>query len=340
VNNAPVIGIAGTAKNTGKTTTLNLLLAESARRSLVVCVTGIGYDGEEIDNITLLPKPRIHLLPGTIAATSERCLQENDRQIEIIERTGLRTPLGEILIIRVKKDCTLVIAGPNKRNDLAALIELLRKYPSSAIVVDGSLNRISPMSVVDRVIITSGGSRSADSMVIAEELQAIESIFSYPVIASVISSDHPVRSIPYLLDAQDSAELLLHTFGRGEAVSVAGLVSLSALEHLAEKLQQRRYPFHTLLFHDPFVLMMNDSLVRVSSSLQTIAAAGYTVAYHHAPVLKCFTANPFIPQFEGMTYSPRFLDVPGLLGAIRSRCSVPVYNTADAPPQEIFDRCF
>ena len=74
-----IIGIAGTAKNTGKTTALGALIREATSRRLRVAVTGIGYDGEERDTITGLPKPRLDLPPGTIATTSEACLQVSER---------------------------------------------------------------------------------------------------------------------------------------------------------------------------------------------------------------------------------------------------------------------
>ncbi|MBA7549071.1 hypothetical protein ES705_41544 [subsurface metagenome] len=54
-----VLGILGTAKNTGKTTTTSTLLKIANNRNLSVGITSIGYDGEDVDNITGLPKPRI-----------------------------------------------------------------------------------------------------------------------------------------------------------------------------------------------------------------------------------------------------------------------------------------
>ena len=82
-----IIGIVGTAKNTGKTTTLAALIREAGRRRERIGVTGIGYDGEEIDTVTGLPKPRLLLQPGTIVATSERCLRTTSAEYTVIKRT-------------------------------------------------------------------------------------------------------------------------------------------------------------------------------------------------------------------------------------------------------------
>ena len=72
--NNKAIGILGTAKNTGKTTTFNFLLEWSNLESIKVGLTSIGYDGEDIDNITGLPKPRIFVQKDNTIATAEQCL--------------------------------------------------------------------------------------------------------------------------------------------------------------------------------------------------------------------------------------------------------------------------
>ena len=59
-----VLGILGTSKNTGKTTTTSALLEIANNKNLSVGITSIGYDGEDIDNITGLPKPRIFAKRG------------------------------------------------------------------------------------------------------------------------------------------------------------------------------------------------------------------------------------------------------------------------------------
>ena len=105
-----ILGIAGTAKNTGKTTTTNAILACLRKRGIAVFLTSIGYDGENLDNVTGLPKPKIPVEPGDIIATGTppgvgagmkppRCLKAGDvvelgidglgrqRQIVIAERT-------------------------------------------------------------------------------------------------------------------------------------------------------------------------------------------------------------------------------------------------------------
>ncbi len=339
MKNAPVIGIAGTAKNTGKTTTLNCLLNAASRRQMSAGVTGIGYDGEEIDTITRLPKPRILLRAGTIAATSELCVTGAVNDVEILTRTGIRTPLGEVVIVRMLRDGLLVIAGPNTRNELSAVIGMIRQFAMQLIVVDGSLNRVSPMSVVDTVIITTGGSRSEEIGLIAAELNAIVSILTSPEMTVTDTADRTIITVPFLLETEDVDALLYRTFGTGENIDVTGSVSLPALEFLLQQLERRRYPFRSLIFNDPFMLLMNEDRVRTDSVVRRIRSSGYAVGFRHTPYLACCTANPFIPKFEGTNYVPAQLDSSLMMKALRSVSSIPVFNTSETPHGLILDSC-
>ena len=111
-----IIGIAGTAKNTGKTTTTSVILGELYEKKIQVGLTSIGYDGEEIDNITGLPKPRLLLNKGTILATAEKCLKAGSAVYDILETTNITTPLGKICIVKVVEEGLAVVAGPTKQS--------------------------------------------------------------------------------------------------------------------------------------------------------------------------------------------------------------------------------
>jgi len=174
-----ILGIAGTAKNTGKTTTLSALLEEGRRRGILPGLTGIGYDGEERDTVTSLPKPRLRVYPEMIATTSERCVHVSTARGEVIARTGFRTPLGEVLILRITRPGLLVVAGPNKTAELNDVCAAMGEAGAGVIFVDGSLNRIAPFSIADSVVFATGAARSTDAEVVRRELLAIETIFSF-----------------------------------------------------------------------------------------------------------------------------------------------------------------
>lgn len=110
-----IIGVAGTAKNTGKTTALCSLIEAAYAHGRLPGVTGIGYDGEERDNVTLLPKPRITVFPGMIVTTSEQCLDASTARLRILRRSGYHTALGEVVVTVVEEGDSSLWPARTKR---------------------------------------------------------------------------------------------------------------------------------------------------------------------------------------------------------------------------------
>ena len=140
------IGIAGTAKNTGKTTTMSAMIAElrKSHPQLRLALTSIGYDGEYLDNVTGLPKPRIEMQVGELAAVAEECLRYSRAKLEVLQKTDIMTAMGPILIGRVTKAGKLVVGGPNKRVELRRVLKMLAELGAGLTIVDGALGRIVP----------------------------------------------------------------------------------------------------------------------------------------------------------------------------------------------------
>ena len=80
-----VLGFAGTAKNTGKTTTLEATIKFFADKHKNLFITGIGYDGEDFDNLTGFPSPGCLCLRGVCKRLA--LLESSDAKF-----TDLRTP--------------------------------------------------------------------------------------------------------------------------------------------------------------------------------------------------------------------------------------------------------
>ena len=90
--------VGGLAKNWGKTTALNALLGEYARRGFGLAVTSAGRDGEATDALTLEAKPPIELPGGALAATAEGTLERWGAPFEELGRLGVSSSVGEITI--------------------------------------------------------------------------------------------------------------------------------------------------------------------------------------------------------------------------------------------------
>ncbi len=171
------ISIIGTAKNAGKTTVLNQIIKEY--KNQIIALSSIGLDGEKIDNITFRLKPRIEVYPQTIIATANDCLKECYFAFKILEKTSIRTPLGEIIIIEALTKGLALIAGPSTINSMMNIIDKFKKYNVTKILIDGALFRksIASFKIADAAILSTGASYSRnvdkvveDTTLILEEL--------------------------------------------------------------------------------------------------------------------------------------------------------------------------
>jgi hypothetical protein len=331
-----IIGIAGTAKNTGKTTALGALIREATSRGLRVAVTGIGYDGEERDTITGLPKPRLDLPAGTIATTSEACLRVSAATVELLRRTGYQTPLGEVLVLRVVHGGPLVIAGPSTAAALREVCAIMAGEGAGPIFVDGSLNRIAPMVVADRIVLATGAARTTDITTLAEETGSLEEIFSLPRSSAAAEERVPTVDVGSLFDAEDAAALLARA--RGMTARVTGLVSLEALQRLAQDTGDD--VIGRLEFPDPLRLLLAGDAIRTADSLAAVRKRGTMISVAVRPALVSVTVNPYFPSYSGSTYSAAYLPAGDLLRALRQRLRTPVTDVLAEGAAGLLDRLF
>lgn len=160
-----MLSLVGNHKNAGKTTVLNALIA--ARQDAVLGLTSIGLDGEELDAISRLPKPRIRVRPGTLVATAEQCLQGAEDAFEVLERTGLMTALGEVLIVRALKEGIVLVAGPARVKDMERLVDRMLQLGARQVLIDGAFSRQSHAAAGEALIYVAGAQRARDMQVVA-----------------------------------------------------------------------------------------------------------------------------------------------------------------------------
>lgn len=309
------IGIIGTAKNTGKTTTLNWLITQ--QRGEGIAVTGIGYDGEERDTITMLPKPRIRFEAGVIIATAEKCLTAAEAGCEIISRTGIQTALGEIILAKIIRPGLAVIAGPNRSSDLEQVKKFISKAGAESLLVDGSLNRMSPMYLMDEIVFATGGARSRDIPLLAREMKSIERLFGFHKHSSPANLFTEVKSLYTLSDAEKlppvESKLYIPSFFYDKA-----------LYHLMSRLKEET----ELVFHSPVQILIACGLVGAGEFISEVEKSGCHVSYIHRPELKLVTVNPFYPVEKDYRYSGGWLDRFELLARMKERLSVEVRDVA------------
>ena len=328
-----IIGVVGTAKNTGKTTTLSFLLVQAIRRNISVGITSIGYDGEDIDTVTSLPKPRMTLEPGMLVTTAERCLTLATAGYDILSRTGIQTALGEILLLKITRRGLVVTAGPHKRSLIDPVCDALLRHGAMMIFVDGALNRIAPMGAADRIIFTTGAARNTDPDLLAVEMTSIEQMLALPR----STQPNADRECDMLLDADDVREVVATLPAERVQLNIRRMVSLSALRAIEGVMESRIAPLE-LLLPDPMVLLLAGEPVQTNAVLQNLRARQCHITFSHAPVLAAITVNPFFPLLELFTYTTSYIDKHRLLSAMQQAVSVPVYNVKEAGAERLFDR--
>ncbi len=164
------ISIIGMCKNAGKTTVLNRIIRELEQDGRTLGLSSIGRDGEDQDLVTGTKKPGIYVYSGTLAATaSELVLRHCDVTREILDTTGISTPMGEVIVLRAKSDGFIQLAGPSITDQLARLREDFFRFGADTVIFDGALSRKSLCSrkVTEATVLCTGASysRSLDTVV-------------------------------------------------------------------------------------------------------------------------------------------------------------------------------
>ncbi|HMM20146.1 MAG TPA: hypothetical protein PKA10_05350 [Selenomonadales bacterium] len=348
------LGIAGTAKNTGKTTTTAAIIRELRARDVAFFLTSIGYDGENIDNVTGLPKPKLRVEPGDIVATAERCLEVSTAVLEILFETGLATPLGKIRVARVKESGLVVTAGPNKSSEVRDLAAMLRRLGPGVTLFDGALNRIAPMVETDGFILATGASRTPDIPRLAKETGLIWELSTLPTVPRSLELMElgikevcwlspelaPIKKWPQssLWNEEDVGRIWMEPMERYSYLYVPGIIGEKALKAMAEKLAGCRRPFF-LTFSDPIKLLVAGEPVVYSQLLRDVEQGGAIVGVGKQVPLLAVTINPFYPEYrmEDKLYKPAFVDERRLQVSLRGKVKVPVFNVVKEGARGLVD---
>ncbi len=153
------LALVGLAKNTGKTQTLAAILAEHAAAGRRIGVTSIGRDGEERDVIDArIGKPRIHLQAGSLVASTDALLRASGVAHERLAQTGIRTPLGEVIVAELSEPGTLEVAGPSAAEDVREVSDAMIGFGAEQVLIDGAIDRraASSPAVADGLVMATG----------------------------------------------------------------------------------------------------------------------------------------------------------------------------------------
>jgi hypothetical protein len=310
------VALVGLAKNTGKTVALAALLRELEAAGRAVGVTSVGRDGEEHDVIDFrIEKPRVTLCAGSIVATTDSLLRASGTTHELLEKTGVRTPLGEVLIARMKGPGAVEVAGPSASEAVRAVGDAMISYGAEQVLIDGAIDRRASSSpaVAEALLMSTGAILSEDiDEVVARTRDAVELVrlatvpgdtpegrrlrelaaSQEPGISLLVDDDLRAHELParFVLSAEPAAiDAVLREEAAPRWLLVAGALPEAFLRGLAPFARRTGRTF-TLVVSDPTRAFVTER------GVDHYRRQGILIETLHPIELRALTVNPVAPQ--------------------------------------------
>jgi hypothetical protein len=298
--------LAGMCKNAGKTTALNALIGGARARGVSLALTSIGRDGEREDLVTGTHKPPIYVTGGALFATARGLLPKCDVTGEILDMTGIHTPLGEVLILRALSDGFVELAGPSMTEQIVALTEKLKSFGAQKVLIDGALFRRSLCApeAAEGVILSTGASYGPDMGKTAADTAFVAQLLTLPV--SGPWPDMAGRRFARDQLYDDLAEALA---GQGDILYATGAFT----DAMATLLLRRRAIPREIAVEDGTRLLLS------RENYEKLRARGVSFRVRRQNDLVAVTVNPF--SAYGAPYDP-----DAFQGLVAEKVSVPVVN--------------
>ena len=318
------VSIIGMCKNAGKTTALNRIIRESARAQKRLALTSIGRDGEDQDLVTGTKKPGIYIPEDTLIATaSDLVVRHCDVTREILDTTGIFTPMGEVVIFRSRSAGNVQLAGPSMTSQLASVREDFFRLGADLVLIDGALSRKSLCSrqVTEATILCTGASYHKNLRTVVEDTAYQCRILTLPEaeddrllpFAETDSRDTLLLTENGILSVAGSLEAALRQ-NKANTVFFGGALT----DHLVKPLILSAVPLKEL----NFVVRDASKILLKPDSFEKLQRRGVRLQVLRSVNLAAVTVNPF------SAYGFHF-DAGQLLEEMRSRIDLPVIDVME-----------
>ncbi len=325
--NRITIGVAGTAKNTGKTTTFNAVLRHLRNRGRERLITSIGYDGEDLDNVTGLPKPKVFVERGDTVVTALPLIIGSNAVFDEPSFTGVECALGPVFLARVLQGGQAVIAGPTGTKDVAEVLSYAdRAMPEGSEervnMLDGAFSRISPMVHATHLLIATGAAKYQFPGFISQDMEELAAVLNLPphdesiadlLFPDGLYEDEQVKGIADALTSSRSpVRCAIHGIVAPEPFSKL-LSSLSGSVHV------------TFVFLHPILLLLSGDKGLWRGALTTASRSGHKVVVRNTLRFLGFTVSPYLPVYhpERREYVATYASPREFLNEIRDRTVLP-----------------
>jgi len=297
------LALIGVAKNCGKTTTLNFLLASGACAGRTVGLVSVGIDGEVADLLLGTRKPPILARTGDWVVTARDALMKSSARVEYVASMGFSTPLGEVVCARVIEEGTVVLAGLRHREDLRQASALMEANGVDLVLIDGAYGRTIGASsgIADAMIVSTGAVLSAKVDVICARTTALIERLALEAIRLDWQRDLMHKALAedrFLLGAADGhtiaspatsallglGEAVDRWSGAMSAVAIPGLVSDRVVEHLLS--------LPTADVFEPTLLVPDGTVLQASARLLARLRRNWAIRALTAPRILAISINP------------------------------------------------
>lgn len=314
------LSVVGLSKNVGKTTATNALLQalldEGFYEASELALTSLGLDGEAVDALTGLPKPRYIPQAGLLVATTGELLRQAEGEgarFELLQQLPGRTALGPVFLARVMQPGKVVIAGPTLLRDLRAALDRCSAFGIKLGIVDGAINRLGAAApaITDACILCVGASvaatpelaarRSAD---VFKRLATAQSIHADAYMNSkqqtparlIRFAPHSLTSNSQKAEPEDEAHCIVEQMQNGEQEEIVCFLHGALTEEFTRALLAF-LPQHAPIRQAELVVEDATKIFCHPVTLSRLAVRGLNVRVARSVQALAITMNPYTPEY-------------------------------------------
>lgn len=310
-----VIAIVGRGKNVGKTTTLNHILNLYSDEE-GISITSIGYDGEDIDNITETIKPRIYIYPSTYFATTTFGLKHSNFLYEIVEKTNIKTALGNVVIGVAKSYGNILLCGPSIKKDIQYVIDRFKNLSNNKIFIDGAFNKSMQAEpyLSDAMVLATGAAYSTNIEEIVLDTKYIISLYSKKFLYTNDSNNLYTYDALFG-DIDDFYKKIINN----STIRLKGSLTDNFIKELLYK--NKKIKDIVLVVDNPTICFLSRKIFEYAK------VRNISIRFLHTTEIKLITINP-------VSINSFFLDGEKLINELRKITDIAIYDVLKEAKRE------
>jgi len=212
-------------------------------------------------------------------------------------QTGVRTPLGEVVLARLSQAGTVEVAGPSAATDLRAISDAMLELGAEQVLIDGAIDRraASSPAVADGLVMATGAILGEDIEDVVTATRDAVDLVRLPLTSSDADAPEGERRIGLdrrlVLNAEPAQiAALLREHPDAETFVVDGALSEPFLEGLLAARNERAGRELRIVAGDPTKVFLSRHGPR------WYQRQGVSIEVLRTIALKAITVNPVAPQ--------------------------------------------